>query len=139
MDDANDDDVRLPDKVKRERLLTTNAYDELEQALETSKNEFKLIQEKEEEEFNELMYQLHKKRTTQFATIKEKINKLCLIDKINTQTYNNILSIIQLYEEGLIECYFSDKEEVDKHFSILKTIRLTNEELASLKQLIVCK
>jgi hypothetical protein len=138
MDDFNDD-IRSPDEVKRERLLNENVYDELEQALETSKNEFKLMQEKEEEEFNALMYQLNKKRTTQFSTIKEKINKLCLIDKQYTRVYSNILSIIQLYEEGLIDYYYSDKEEFDKEFSILKTIRLTNEELTSLKQLIICK
>jgi hypothetical protein len=138
MDDSNDV-VRSPDGVKRERLLNKNVYDELEYALETSKNEFKLIQEKEEEELNELIYQINKKRKTQFITIKEKINKLCLIDKLNIQIYNNILSIIQLYEEGLIDCYFSDKEEVYKYFSILKTIRLTNEELTCLKELIVEK
>ncbi len=138
MDDSNDV-VRSPDKVKRERLLNKNVYDELSYALETSKHEFKLIQEKEEEEFNAFIYQLNKKRTTQFATIKEKINKLCLIDKLNLQLYNNILSIIQLYEEGLIDCYFSDKEEVEKYFSILKTIRLTNQELTLLKQVIVEK
>jgi hypothetical protein len=93
MDDLNDD-IRLPDEVKRERLIGETAYDELEQAIQTSKNEFKLIQEKEEEEFNAIMYQLNKKRTTQFATTKEKINKLCLIDKQNTRVYSNILSII---------------------------------------------
>jgi hypothetical protein len=133
------DDVRSPDKVKRERLINENVYDDLEYALETSKNEFKLIQEKEEEEINAFIYQLNKKRTTQFEKIKEKINKLCLIDKLNIQLYNNILSIIQLYEEGLIDCYFLEKEDFDKYFSILKTIRLTNEELTSLKQLIVEK
>ncbi len=135
MDDLNDH-VRSPDEVKRERLISEIVYDELEQALETSKNEFKLIQEKEEAEINELIYQLNKKRITQFSTIKEKINKLGLIDKPNIRVYSNILSILQLYEEGFITNYLLDKEEYNKTFSLLKTIRLTNEEFNSLTQLI---
>ena len=135
MDDI-EECIRQPDNVKKERLLNNNIDDELLQALELSKNEFASLQEKEEQKANELIYELAKKREEQFVTLKPKLNKLGLIDKPNLRIYNNVLSIIQLYEEGLITKYSLDKEEYTKTICILKSIRLTNEELNNITQLI---
>jgi hypothetical protein len=134
--DNTDDFIRPPDQVKTERLLHNNIDNELNLALELSKNEFNLLQERQEQQVNEILQEMTEKRCAQCITIKPKLTKLGLIDKPNSRVYSSLLSIIQLYEEGLITKYSLCKEEYDKMFNILKTIRLTNDELNTLSELI---
>lgn len=140
----NDDFVREPDTIKKEQLITNSnndhnysADDELNAVLALSKNEFELFQQKEEQMAFEMIDQIKKDRLKQFETVKHKLNKLCTIDKKNNHVYTNILSIIELYEEGLITVYSLNKEECNVIYTILKSIRLTNEELLSLQKLII--
>ena len=140
-----DDNIRPPDPIINEQLLdndynyelinqnitntnTTNyieaSYnDELSNALELSKREFK------DEEDN---------RKNEFKSIKLKLNKILLFDRPNIFNYELILSIIELYEQCYINEYNSLNKEFNDIFNVLKTIRLTKEELSSIKKIIVC-
>ena len=141
-----DDNIRPPDPIINEQLLdndynyelitqnitntnTTNyieatSYtDELNKALELSKREFK------DEEDN---------RKNEFKSIKLKLNKILLFDRPNIFNYELILSIIELYEQCYINEYKSLNKEFNDIFNVLKTIRLTKEELSSIKKIIVC-
>ena len=141
-----DDNIRPPDPIINEQLLdndynyelitqnitntnTTNyieatSYtDELNKALELSKREFK------DEEDN---------RKNEFKSIKLKLNKILLFDRPNIFNYELILSIIELYEQCYINEYKSLNKEFNAIFNVLKTIRLTKEELSSIKKIIVC-
>ena len=140
-----DDNIRPPDPIINEQLLdndynyelinqnitntnTTNyieaSYnDELSKALELSKREFK------DEEDN---------RKNEFKSIKLKLNKILLFDRPNIFNYELILSIIELYEQCYINEYKSLNKEFNAIFNVLKTIRLTKEELSSIKKIIVC-
>jgi hypothetical protein len=147
INDINDDIIRPPDPIINEQLLdndynyelinqnitnitnTTNyddpsSYtDELNKALELSKREFK------DEEDN---------RKNEFKSIKLKLNKILLFDRPNIFNYELILSIIELYEQCYINEYKSLNKEFNDIFNVLKTIRLTKEELSSIKKIIVC-
>ena len=140
-----DDNIRPPDPIINEQLLdndynyelinqnitnttnTTNTTnyntDELSKALELSKREFK------DEEDN---------RKNEFKSIKLKLNKILLFDRPNIFNYELILSIIELYEQCYINEYKSLNKEFNDIFNVLKTIRLTKEELSSIKKIIVC-
>ena len=156
----NTDNIRPPDPVINEQLLdynynytyelinqtvnqnitnTTN-YDELNydetnydeaifnnelnKALELSKNDFKEVEDG---------------RKNEFKSIKLKLNKILLFDRPNIFNYELILSIIELYEQNYINEYKSLNKEFNDIFNVLKTIRLTKEELSSIKKIIVCK
>jgi hypothetical protein len=150
INDINDDIIRPPDPIINEQLLdndynynyelitqnitnTTNTNttnyddpsytDELNKALELSKREFK------DEEDN---------RKNEFKSIKLKLNKILLFDRPNIFNYELILSIIELYEQCYINEYKSLNKEFNDIFNVLKTIRLTKEELSSIKKIIVC-
>jgi hypothetical protein len=149
INDINDDIIRPPDPIINEQLLdndynyelitqnitnttnTTNTTnyieasynDELSKALELSKRELK------DEEDN---------RKNEFKSIKLKLNKILLFDRPNIFNYELILSIIELYEQCYINEYKSLNKEFNDIFNVLKTIRLTKEELSSIKKIIVC-
>ena len=57
------------------------------------------------------------------------------IDKQNSNLYINILTIITLYESGYVTKYNTSKEDATAFSKLCNSIRLTNEELPSLKQL----
>ena len=149
----DNDNIRPPDPVTNEQLLdndynyelinqtvnqnitnTTNYdetnydelnyNDELNKALELSKNDFKEVEDG---------------RKNEFKSIKLKLNKILLFDRPNIFNYELILSIIELYEQNYINEYKSSNKEFNDIFNVLKTIRLTKEETSSIKKIIVCK
>jgi len=101
-----------------------NYNDELNKALELSKNEFKEVEDG---------------RKNEFKSIKLKLNKILLFDRPNIFNYELILSIIELYEQCYINEYKSVNKEFNDIFNVLKTIRLTKDEYSSIKKIIVCK
>ena len=119
-DETNYDETNY-DELNYDEL---NYNDELNKVLELSKNEFK------DEEDN---------RKNEFKSIKLKLNKILLFDRPNIFNYELILSIIELYEQNYINEYKSLNKEFNDIFNVLKTIRLTKEELSSIKKIIVCK
>ena len=69
--------------------------------------------------------------------MKTQLKKLTLFDKVNVCYYELILSVIEMYEQGLIQEYKVDKTEYHNIFSTLKTIRLPSLEVNELTKLIV--
>lgn len=147
------DYVRLPDPVKTEKLINEDVNhphinpninynqkfdEELNKAIELSTREFNLIQEEQEKNVLELSKKETEQRKNEFHSIKLKLNKILLFDSPNIGKYEIILSIIDIYEQGYINEYKSTTEEFNDIFKLLRTIRLTPQELESLKKIIVC-
>jgi hypothetical protein len=145
------DNIREPDPVKKEQLIDNNNIydyinpiiqnydDELDKALELSKKKFELIQDEQEKHVFELIKKEEEDRKNEFKTIKLKLNKILLFDRSNCGKYELILSLIHLYEENYIKEYKSIESEYNTLFKLLKSIRLTNQELESLRKLIICQ
>ena len=122
-DDQNFNDQNFDDQVKK--------------AIEISKNDFDTFQyEEEEKNIKIIEKEKEKERIDQFKSIRQKLNRILAIDKANTRTYEHILTIITLYESGYVTKYNTSEEEVTTFFKLFNSIRLTNEELSSLKQII---
>jgi hypothetical protein len=149
-DNNDNDNIREPDPVKKEQLIDNNNIydfnpiiqnydDELDKALELSKKEFEFIQDEQEKHVFELIKKEEEDRKNEFKTIKIKLSKILLFDRPNCGKYELILSLIQLYEENCIKEYKSIELEYNDLFKLLKSIRLTNQELESLRKLIVCQ
>ena len=140
-DNNNNDNIRNPDPTKIDRLIDghfeLSEDDQLKQILEFSKNEFANLQDIYEKKVIEKQLEEIKERSNQCISIKQKLNKMLVFDKDNKQVYETILSVIEFYIEGYITQYKMNKEEFDKTFMILKTIRLTNGEFIYLQKLII--
>jgi|688.fasta_scaffold05684_17 hypothetical protein len=165
MDDFDGADcysVREADPVKQEQILGNAFYgtfeqkplvhqyynhyqnyddqnfdDQVKKAIEISKHDFDTFQyEEEEKNIKIIEKEKEKERIDQFKSIRQKLNRILAIDKANTRTYEHILTIITLYESGYVTKYNTSEEEVTTFFKLFNSIRLTNEELSSLKQII---
>lgn len=158
-DGTNSYAVRVPDPVKTEQLIGTfeqnknplvhqyynhyqnfndqNFNDQVKKAIEISKKDFDIFQEEEDKKNIELIEkEKEKERISQFQTIRQKLQRMLALDKVNTRIYENIFTIITLYESGYVTKYNTSEEEVTEFFKLFNSIRLTNEELCSLKQII---
>jgi hypothetical protein len=114
-----------------------NFDDQVKKAIEISKHDFDTFQyEEEEKNIKIIEKEKEKERIDQFKSIRQKLNRILAIDKANTITYEHILTIITLYESGYVTKYNTSEEEVTTFFKLFNSIRLTNEELSSLKQII---
>jgi hypothetical protein len=114
-----------------------NFDDQVKKAIEISKHDFDTFQyEEEEKNIKIIEKEKEKERIDQFKSIRQKLNRILAIDKANTRTYEHILTIITLYESGYVTKYNTSEEEVTTFFKLFNSIRLTNEELSSLKQII---
>ncbi len=150
-----ENNIRPPDPIKKETLLTNNIWynneddDNINVILEISKREYykqqKLNRMKEQEEQEQRMKEQEERmkreemlqqRKNKLNTIKTKINKMLLIDKENKQKYEFILSIIELYEIGEIHNYKINLEEYTTIINLLKTVRLPIDEVEYFKKLI---
>lgn len=141
------EDIRIPDPIIKETLITNNNFnnyyetnldDEYNRIIELSKIEFERQAIIEEQELSKLMKREKDERLLKFVNVKQTITKLSSIDKNNAQIYETILTVIQMYEEGHITIYELTVDEYQRFFSLLKTIRLTKQELDSLRHLLVC-
>ena len=137
INDIDDDYIRPPDSVRTERLIDftdtdfTDTNHDLNTVIEMSKNEYNLIQEQEQEQ---------QFRQRKFHHIKTQISKTILFDKPNLRYYELILTIIEMFELGLINEYnITDENEFINIFKILKSIRLPNNELEEFKKIIIYK
>jgi len=147
--DNLNEEVRPPDSIKKERLLDNefifqensnpifnNYENNLQQILEMSKNEFDLAQQIEEEKIIKLINNYKEEKLGKFETLKGQLNKIILFDRTNISIYENILSIIGMYEQNFINEYYIKNEEYIQIFNLLKTIRLPNNEIENLKNII---
>jgi hypothetical protein len=138
---SNDDNIRTPDPIIRDKLIDQpfelSEEDQLKQVLEFSEDEYNNSQDINERKFMESLMQESKVRINNSITIKQKLNKMLALDKQNIHIYETLLSVIEFYIEGWITRYIMNKEEYNKTFQIVKTIRLTKEELTHLQKLFI--
>jgi hypothetical protein len=153
MDNNIYDDIRIPDPVKKEKLIDSNidynsnllgekAEQDLNIILEMSKKEF--LEQEEEKTIDLICNQIKEEqfieRQNKFNTIKTQLNKIILFDKPNLKYYELILSVIEMYELGIIHIYYCmNQNEYTNIFKILKSIRLPNTEIDNIKKLIICE
>jgi hemoglobin-like flavoprotein len=134
--DSNEDDnivneeyIRPPDKVKRERLMDPYPWEEEteEDILQNMLDYEKEIQKFFNEEKN--------KRKESFKELLFKLKQLSKYDKEVEEIYYIIEPIIESYCEQVIQYYAVDKITYDRIFNVLSSIR-TDKEL--LKKVILC-
>lgn len=143
----DDDNIRLPDEVKIDRLIDDddtmnhilqNNNSDFDTILELSKNEYNSLQEQEEQKAIELICnQTKQDRQNNFNNIKIQLNKIILFDRDNIHYYELVLSIIEMYELNVINEYKPYEKEYTTIFKLLKTIRLPTEEIENLKKIIL--
>ena len=137
-------DIRQPDQVIKETLIddTDEAYlynEEINRTINVSIMELKHIEDLEELELLRLITEEKETIMLQFSTIKDKINKMYTIDKINSHVYESILSYIELRVSGYILYQELDKITYNKIMSCINRIRFTAEEKQSLANLLQVK
>ena len=147
--DYDNDNIRPPDPVRKERLVDygdnndfanynynylESTSDDIDRILKESLEEFELA---EEQKIQEMMAIERSEKAKKYTIIKEKLQKIQGHDLSNKDTYGTIISIIELYEADFIESYLLDETSYNNIFKLLKTIRLTKEDLDLLGSLIV--
>lgn len=152
----NDDNIRPPDESITERLIDSDfvysesiysqsIYDQsiyqqsiseekLKEILELSENEFlenqnKIIEETRQKELES--------RIQMCSPIKKKINRLLLLDINNASIYNDILTIIIMFEQGDLCTYKLDAESYERIFKIIHQIRMNKEEIELIHKIIL--
>lgn len=149
-EDTNDI-VRPPDHVIRERLVDYGDNDDFSNYnynynhLETSSNDLDRILKQslldyelaEEQKIQEMLVIERSEKAKKYTFIKDKLQKIQGHDLSNKDTYSTIISIIELYEADFIESYLLDETSYNNIFKLLKTIRLTKEDLHLLEALFV--
>jgi hypothetical protein len=147
----DDDDVRPPDPIITEQLIDPdefsfnysnnysnnffNDYEEdIDQILKQSLIDF---EEDEEQKMNKLIMNKKHELIEKYVSIKKKLQKIQGHDVTNKDTYETIISIIEMYEMEYLNIYSLDENSYNNSFKIIKSIRLTKEELLLLETLIV--
>ena len=138
-----DEDIRPPDEVKREKLISNNDtfHDtELEKVLYLSMLEAmeqeKKIQEYEENIVNEYIKEKDNRRE-KFSKLLLDLNKVSKFDKTLRDTYEIIEPIIDAYCNQIIETYLIDDETYQSIFKNLNSIRTDKKIIDILKTIIV--
>lgn len=144
-----DDNIRPPDPVIRERLVdygdddfTDYKYNylepepepDLDQIMKQSLEEFEIA---EMQKVQEILINERNKMTEKYVNIKNKLKKVQMYDATNKDTYETIITIIEMYELNYIDNYMLDETSCNTIFKLLKTIRLTKEELILLEGLFI--
>jgi hypothetical protein len=148
-DDENE--VRPPDSTITEQLIEPdefsynyysnnysnnfiNEYDNIDQILKQSLIDF---EEKEDQKMNKLLIEKKQELIEKYVSIKKKLQKIQGHDVTNKDAYETVISIIEMYEMEYVNAYRLDETSYNNIFKIIKTIRLTKEELSLLETLIV--
>ena len=139
----NDDhDIRGPDPVITETLIDDTNYlnndnnnndNDFDRIMKLSIEEFELNEEKK---IQEMIVNNRYENVKKYNDIKQRLQKVKSYDTINKDIYSTIISIIELYEANFIDTYVLDETSYNNIFALLKTIRLTKEELDLLHALI---
>jgi hypothetical protein len=75
--------------------------------------------------------------TEKYINIKNKFKKVQMYDATNKDAYEIIITIIEMYELNYIDNYMLDETSYNNIFKLIKTIRLTKEEVILLEGLFV--
>jgi len=135
----NDDVIRDPDEIYADQLLEPeqapyDTDDIIQQTINRSKAEFELEQNNAEQRMLEEIIkteneEIIRRRAKQFTNLKLQLNRMKIIDKQNTNAYELLLSVIEMYQKRYINFYEVTQEEYNKVVSLLKGLRLPKEEL----------
>ena len=138
-----DEDIRPPDEVKREKLISNNDtfHDtELEKVLYLSMLEA-MEQEKKTQEYEENIVNEYIKekdnRREKFSKLLLDLNKVSKFDKTLRDTYEIIEPIIDAYCNQFIETYLVDDDTFQSIFKNLNSIRTDKKNIDILKTIIV--
>jgi hypothetical protein len=153
MNQTNNDEnkVRSPDPTIREQLIEPdefscnyysdnynnifiNEYDDIDHILKQSLIDF---EEEEEQKMNKLLMDKKQELIEKYVSIKKKLQKIQGHDVTNKDTYETIISIIEMYEMEYVNTYMLDETSYNNIFKFIKSIRLTKEELSLLETLMV--
>ena len=88
---------------------------------------------------NKIKEELRKEKQNKFNAIKIQLNKIILFDRPNLDYYELVLSIIEMYELGVITAYKTNLKQYTNIFNLLKIIRIPKDEFENLKKLIICE
>lgn len=146
----NDEDkVRSPDKVKREKLIDDFSYkddleesddDEFNYAIHLSINEFQKQEELNKKFEDELINNYHnliKERKEIFHPLLLELIKLSKYDIEIKEIYEIVEPIIEAYCMQYFEFTELDETTYDKIFKVLSSIRINKNSIEILKTLLV--
>jgi len=143
MDNFQEDNIRTPDEVVREKLLEDTRSDfekELDEAMYLSIQEINkqlYINNQYEEQLLKDYASETKKRTSLFKNFIANLTRLCGFDKEVREIYNILDPIIESYCGQIIETCELDGETYDKIFNTLKKIRNDQQAIDILKTIIL--
>jgi len=128
------EEIRPPDKVKRERLLsqpsmpTISEDEQMAEILAQSELDYELQLALEDSEFEEAMRRERADRVSHFASLKRKFEQFQKIDKLHADFYITLLSYISDYENGAKRRIEVDEPFYNKFRNTLGNMRISPEE-----------
>ena len=138
--EREEENIRLPDEIKVERLIDYEIDDDIENAISISLQELveqqKNYQQYEEELINNHFIEM-KKRKEIFTALLFNLNKCKKFDIEINEVYLIINPIIDSYCNQYIHACYVDEKIYDKIFTTLKKIRINTVALDTLKTIII--
>jgi len=142
-DNTDDEQIRPPDEVIRERLVEDTRCDfqkQMDEALYLSMQEV-INQEKINKSYEDEIVNNYLKETTErrekFGKLLMDMNKLIRLDAKIKEIYEIIEPVIFTYCEQHIEFWETDEETYEKIFKNLSTIRTDKIAVELLKSIII--
>lgn len=142
-DNIDDNNVRPPDRPKKEQLLqdTRSEYEkQMDEALYLSIEEFKKQQEINENYENSIINEhikITNERKELFRGFMFDLNRLIRLDKDIKEIYGIIEPIIESYCEQCITHYEIDSLTYDRIFKVVGNIRTNKNTIELLKKIII--
>lgn len=139
----NDDNIRAPDKSKKEQLLQDNRSEyekQMDEALYLSIQEFKKQHEINEEYENNIINEHNKlinERKDMFRVFLFDLNKLIRFDKDIKEIYEIIEPIIDSYCRQCINQCELDSLTYDRIFKVIGNIRTNKNAIEILKKILI--
>ena len=136
----NEDDIRRPDKVKREILFDDTRSDferQLDEALYVSLQESEEKNKIYEDEIYNNYFTETARRKEAFRELLFDLRKLIKFDKEIKEIYEIIEPIIDAYCSQFINCFEVDAETYDRIFNALGSIRTNKNNIELCKGIIV--
>lgn len=141
--DSNyEDEIRPPDKVITEQLVTNIQSDfdaELMEALKLSMRETVEQEKKNQEYEDKIMLDFIKEKAYRLEKFKDllfDLNKISKYDKSIKNVFEIIAPIVDTYCEQIIDFYNLDNETYNSIFKTLSTIRTNKKNIENLKKIL---
>ena len=141
--DFDNEEIRPPDEVKRERLIDDNRCEfqkQMDEALYLSLQEIKQ-QEEISRQYEEKIIKIYndeiQKRKETFINLLMDLNKLIKFDKDIKEIYEIIEPIIESYCNQYIEYVELDSITHEKIFKVIKTVRTDKKNIELLKTILI--